>query len=798
MMNRSNSVSVGMSRFILLPSSLWIGTRKGGRPATTRPAVEWLESRVVPSITLSPLSNWDAGVHFDQRINAAGGIAPYTFEVTDGSLPPGLTLSPAGELSGTPTTPGTFTFTVKATDSGLGSTGSFTTVNYYTSTPPMQFDTSAYGVSVTAGNVVNVVGMYNDKGNVVHGFLYTMGQYSTLDFPSSPNTHVDDTYAQGISGNTIVGWYSVSGVQGGDHGFIYNDLTKTWTRLDVAPNYYTDAEGISATNVVVGYYGQGSTIAYGFEYNGSYTILSDPLATDGTYAEGIYDSNVVGYYKNGSGVHGFRYDGSTYTTLDHPNAASGGSTYAYGITKFAGKLYICGKYEDSSGMHGFIYNGESYFKVDDPDAYPHGATSLRGISGNQIVGTYVVGTYEDSKGHHGFMCQATAATGSRDYTLTINSPVGITTATLPNWTVSQPGYSQVITTSDGTAPYTFSSTGTLPPGLALDTSGALTGTPAAVGDYTFTVIVTDAVGDTANQAYTVTINATLVITTTNLDDGTVGSPYSQTISANGGTSPLTFSETGGSLPAGFALDPATGILSGTTTVAGTSTFVVTATDASGAKGMQSYSLTISPAPADHFHLGAPAMAVWGISFDLVVTALDPYGNVDTNYVGTVTFTSSDSDPGVILPADYAFQPIDSGMHTFMGGAVLVTLGDQTVTATDTVTNIIMGTATITVGPGNDPPPGGRATAHEKRDRFSGGVEMLLAPNAPYAFAGSLSALRPLTLSRDTKTNLELNGINHVFAASTKARDAWLPQWRWYGLHPQEPWADTAEWSIAGC
>src|SRR5262249_11707142 len=45
-----------------------------------------------------------------------GGIAPYTFAVSDGSLPPGLTLSSAGLLSGTPTTPGYFFFWVSATD----------------------------------------------------------------------------------------------------------------------------------------------------------------------------------------------------------------------------------------------------------------------------------------------------------------------------------------------------------------------------------------------------------------------------------------------------------------------------------------------------------------------------------------------------------------------------------------------------------------------------------------------------------------------------------------------------------
>lgn len=46
-----------------------------------------------------------------------GGTAPYTFAVASGALPPGLTLSASGLLSGTPTASGQFTFTVSATDS---------------------------------------------------------------------------------------------------------------------------------------------------------------------------------------------------------------------------------------------------------------------------------------------------------------------------------------------------------------------------------------------------------------------------------------------------------------------------------------------------------------------------------------------------------------------------------------------------------------------------------------------------------------------------------------------------------
>jgi type VI secretion system secreted protein VgrG len=77
---------------------------------------------VCPEITLAPatLPSGNVGTRYSQTITASGGTAPYTFTVTAGSLPPGLTLTSSGPssalLSGTPTTTGPFNFTVTARD----------------------------------------------------------------------------------------------------------------------------------------------------------------------------------------------------------------------------------------------------------------------------------------------------------------------------------------------------------------------------------------------------------------------------------------------------------------------------------------------------------------------------------------------------------------------------------------------------------------------------------------------------------------------------------------------------------
>jgi hypothetical protein len=75
-----------------------------------------------------------------------------------------------------------------------------------------------------------------------------------------------------------------------------------------------------------------------------------------------------------------------------------------------------------------------------------------------------------------------------------------------------------------------------------------------------------------------------------------------------------------------------------------------------------------------------------------VTGYDPYGNVASNYTGTVAFTSSDVT--ATLPPDYTFTTANGGMYTFT--AILRGGGPQTVTVTDTTTASVTGSASVNV------------------------------------------------------------------------------------------------------
>jgi adhesin/invasin len=80
--------------------------------------------------------------------------------------------------------------------------------------------------------------------------------------------------------------------------------------------------------------------------------------------------------------------------------------------------------------------------------------------------------------------------------------------------------------------------------------------------------------------------------------------------------------------------------------------------------------------------------------------------VAIGYIGTVTFSTTDPDKGVILPADYTFTADEGGVHTFTdtgrGETTLITPGDQTITATDTKDDTITGNAIVTVTGGDSP------------------------------------------------------------------------------------------------
>ncbi len=193
-----------------------------------------------------------------------------------------------------------------------------------------------------------------------------------------------------------------------------------------------------------------------------------------------------------------------------------------------------------------------------------------------------------------------ACGSSSNSKVTVSAPV-ITTTSLPNGKVGTT-YSTSLVASSGTPPYTWSLTsGTLPAGLSLSASGVISGTPtAAVSAASLTFKVTDsgqpAQSNSAVLSLTIVAAAAPVITTSSLPNGQVGTAYSTTLAASGGTQPYTWSLTSGALPAGLSLS-ASGVISGTPTAAVSAaslTFKVTDSGQPAQSNSATLSLTMLP------------------------------------------------------------------------------------------------------------------------------------------------------------------------------------------------------------
>src|ERR1019366_8750947 len=194
------------------------------------------------------------------------------------------------------------------------------------------------------------------------------------------------------------------------------------------------------------------------------------------------------------------------------------------------------------------------------------------------------------------------------------SPLNITTTSLPSATLNFQ-YSGTLGASGGVPPYTWSLTSgsSLPPGLNLDASGLISGTPTVTGTYPFGVQVADAQSPPEATA------PQLTVVTTALFSGTQNTAYNAMLAATGGVTPYTWSITAGSLPVGLHLNASTGAITGTPSGAGISNFTVQVTDFQLSTATAPLSITIAPA----------------VALSITTTSL-PSGTAGTAYSATLT------------------------------------------------------------------------------------------------------------------------------------------------------------------
>ena len=171
------------------------------------------------------------------------------------------------------------------------------------------------------------------------------------------------------------------------------------------------------------------------------------------------------------------------------------------------------------------------------------------------------------------------------------------------------------------------------PGLSIDATGKLSGTPTAINNYSFTVQATDANGCSGSTNYTLVIGCPAIdLTPTTLPSGAYNSPYPPTtLTPTSGTAPYQFTVTGLPSGMGFNTTSTSVTISGTPAQLGSFTVVVKASDGyscnNGSNG-RSYSLVVNPATTI-LTWNNPADIVYGIP--LSTAQLNATANVPGNF-----------------------------------------------------------------------------------------------------------------------------------------------------------------------
>ncbi len=656
-----------------------------------------------PAITFgsAPSATATFNVAYTSAVTASGGAGTLTYSLASGALPPDLSLSTSGAITGTPKAAdiGTFTFAVKATDiyGDSATSGNYSIVVDYpavTIAPaagslPMAIYGQSYSRTLTAAGGSGTGYTWTVNGLPANGLSYTAsGATLTVSGPASSTGTVNFTASvKDDANNTNSGGALAYSIR------VYSAVTLPSTNPDTLPSTATANlayNGVISASGGSGYYSWTVTgLSDGLSSSssgGTLTISGTPTsASNVTFTASVTDTttNIT--------AGPITYSINVYATVTLP--ATNPSTLGPAIvsTPYSGTITAAG----GSGNYSWTVTG----------------LPGDGLSGSVSGGTLTIsGTPSSSLTTVSFTAKVTDTTtstssGPYNYTVTVYNPVTLDASALPTIATVNTAYTGSISASGGSGTgYTWTVTGLPADGLnysATDGTLNITGTPTSAQAIQFTAKATDSAGNAAGPtSYTINAYNALTLPSSNpstLGPATINLSYTGTVVASGGSgnyswtvtgfpqNGLNYSTSGGTLTV-------SGPPSSTTTV--TFTAKVTDTTTNTSVGPYNYSVSVysgvtlpSPNPAT---LG-PADASSVYSGTIVVAG------GSGNYSWTITG----------LPADGLSSSTSGATLTVSGTPTSAQTVQFTAKVTDTTSNLSAGPFTYSIvvnGPLSLPTP----------------------------------------------------------------------------------------------
>lgn len=580
------------------------------------------------------------GRPYSAMLDANGGKTPYIWSLFSGALPPGLSLSADGAIAGTPTSAGVFTSVVRVTDANQDTDTqalaitvtvppplSITTASLpdgvvnrrYTQTLTAQGGTGSYQWSVSGGSLPSGLLLDGARG-VIDG---TPGSAGRADFTVTVSDGT--TTATKAFSITVAAALSITttSLPPGTAGTPYSQSLAaagglppyTWTTSGNLPAGLSlsgstisgtpTAAGAATFNVqVADSAGNTATGQLSITINPAplqITTSALPAGTVGvSYSQALAASGgtppytwtatglPAGLSVSGSAISGTpTAAGAASFTLQVADATGNNTTRQLSVTINPAPLQITTT-ALPAGTVGVPYSQALAASGGTP---PYTWTASGLPAGLAVSGATIGGT-PSAAGTARVTVRVSdgKATVTSELSLTIHPPaLQITTTSLPEATANAP-YQQSLAATGGTPPYTWAVNGALPPGISLAGS-TISGTPLAPGIARFSVQVTDADKNSATQQLSITVRAAaLQITTGSLPAATVGVPYSQLLTATGGTTPYAWTAVG-DLPPGLTL--AGSAISGTPSASGSFSFTIQVADAASQRTSVALTLTVN-------------------------------------------------------------------------------------------------------------------------------------------------------------------------------------------------------------